>query len=125
MGLVEAIVRLGGIFARRMVFRANATDEPGHKSSAGDVVEHGELFGDGKRIVQQRQSAAKHGNLRALGPPRQGTGHDPRNGHEPVSILVMLVDTNTVKAQFVRKFEFVEIAVVQQMPLRGIVIGIR
>ena len=61
--LVEAVVGFRRVRARGMIFGADAAHETGDQPAAGDVVEHGEFFGDHERIVQQRQRAAEHGDL--------------------------------------------------------------
>lgn len=67
MRFVEALMRGSGISAPCVIFSSNAAHESRDQPPAGDVVEHGELFGDRERIIQQGQRASQDSDFRATG----------------------------------------------------------
>src|SRR6185437_978475 len=56
-------------------------------------------FGDVHRIAEQRQSAAEDRDLDLFGALDEGAGDQIRCRHQPIGILVMLVDGDAVEAQ--------------------------
>ena len=106
-----------------MIFGADPAHEAGDEAAARDVVEHREFLGDHERVVHQRQRPAEHGD-RAFRAPRERTGDHARRRHQTVGVLVMFVDAETVEAGLVGKLEFVEVAVVERVPLDRIVVAV-
>ena len=107
-----------------MVFGANATHKARDEAALGDVVNHGELFGHGHRVVQQRQGPTQNRDLDILGATRQRTGHDAGLRHQSIGVLVVLVDAHAVKAELVCVFELVKVAVVELGAFFRIVVAV-
>src|SRR5499426_1134222 len=66
---------------------------------ARDAVEHGVLLGERERMLAQAEGVAEDRDLRGLGPARERGRHHHRRGHQPIGVLVMLVDGNAVEAE--------------------------
>ena len=122
--LLEALVGFRRVHAGGIILGPDAAHEAGDEAAGGDVVEHGEFFGDHERIVEQRQRAAEHGDLAARRAARERAGHDARDRHQAIGVLVVLVHAHAVEAGGVGEFELVEIAVVKLVADLRIVIGI-
>ena len=89
-----------------------ADGEPGDQPSAADAVEHRELFGHPDRRVVQRDRVADHTDRSAAGPAGQTGGDDVRARHDPVAVLVVLVDADAVEPELVGVLELVHVLVV-------------
>ena len=111
--LMKAFVAVGRVGAPGVVFGTDAAHEAGNEAAFGDVVDHGEFFGHGHRVVQQRQGPTQNRDLDIFGAPRQRSGHDTRLRHQAIGVLVVLVDADAVKAKLIGVFELVKVAVVQ------------
>jgi hypothetical protein len=84
----------------------------GDKPSTGNHVEHGKFLGHTNRRVIQAQGVTQDDDRsiqRAAGDRRR---HNIGRRHEPVGILVVLVNTEAVIAQRVGILEHVEIVVI-------------
>ena len=122
MRLVVFLPRQGrdGAVAEIGIHR-RADRESGHQPPAGNAVEHGEFLGHADRRIVQRDRIAEHDDRRVLRPPRQRGGDQVRRGHQPVTILVMLVDADAVEAERVGVFEQVEVVVINLVALHRVV----
>src|SRR5262249_13781040 len=78
-----------------------------------------------ERMLAQAEGVAENRDLRGLGPARERGGHHHWRGHQPIGVLVMLVDGNAGEAELGGKLELVEIAVVELVPLLRIEIAVR
>jgi hypothetical protein len=87
----------------------------GDQPAARDAIDHRKLFGDAGRRVVERQGIAHHAQSRVGGAARQGRGDQIGRGHQPVTVRVMLVDADRVKAAFGSEFELVHEVVVHQV----------
>ncbi len=82
-----------------VVLRPAADDQARDQPAAADHVDHGELFGDARRRVVERQGVADDGDLHALRLPGEDRAHQVRAGHRAVGVLMVLVDAHAVEAQ--------------------------
>jgi len=84
---------------------------------AGALIEHGELLGNaagglysaGMPITAIRQRLVRW----------EGAGDDIGRRHQAVGGLVMFVDTDAVKAEFVGVGQGIDVALVEAWPLTG------
>ena len=123
--LLEARVGECRIGAHRVIFGADAAHHAADQPPAGDAVEHGVLLRQRERMLAQAERVAEDRDLGVLGAPRQRGGHDHRRRHQPVGVLVMLVDGDAVEAELGGKLELIEIAVVELVAFLGIEIAVR
>ena len=65
-------------------------------------------------MVVERQDVAQDGEFCLRRTACQASRHN-RRGHVAIGILVVLVDADALKAELVREFEFVQIAVIERM----------
>ena len=121
MCFVEFFMRKSRIHTEGMIFSADTSNESGDQSPAGDVIDHGVLFGHRERIGAQRQRTAQNRDLGLGGAARQRRGGHYRRRHDAVSGLVMFVDAKTVKTEFFAVLQLIQITVVEQMAFFGIV----
>ena len=123
--LLEARMRECRIDAERIIFGADAAHHAGDQPPAGDAVDHRVLLGERERMLAQAEGVAEDRDLGVLGAARQRGRHHHRRGHQPVGVLVMLVDRDAVEAKLGGEFELVEIAVVELVALLRIEIAVR
>ena len=62
VGLLEALTGVGRVDGERVVLRPAADDHAGDEPTTADDVDHGELFGDARGRVVQRQGVADDGD---------------------------------------------------------------
>ena len=124
MGLMKAGHRFGRVDPISMIFSTNAAHKTANKAAFGNVIEHGKLFGDIQRIIHQWQGTAQNGDFRPLNRSRQRTGHHPRNRHQSIGRLVMLVDRNPIKTKFIGVSHLIEKTVIEFGSYQRIVMAI-
>ena len=107
--------RLRRVAAHRVVLGADAAHEAGDQPSLGDAVDHRVLFGERQRVLAEAEGVAEDGDLRLRRAARERGGHHHRGRHQPVGVLVVLVDAKPVESRLLAIFELVEIAVVESM----------
>ena len=125
MRLLESRMRKGRVRSHRVVFSPDPTHHAGDQPAAGDAVEHGVLFGERQRMLAQTEGAAENGDLGGLDAPRQRRGRHDRRRHQPVGVLMVLVDRDAVEAKLGGKLQLVEIAVVERVALLRVEIAVR
>ena len=71
----------------------------GDEAAAADAVDHGVLLGHPDRRVGRRQGGAHldERHVQAVGGPGEGRTHQIGPGHEPVGVLMVLVDADAVQ----------------------------
>ena len=122
--LVKPFMADGRVGSHRIIFAALTPDHPADQPPAGDAIDHRVLFGKRLRMVAHTEGIAENGDLDLRCPPGKRRRHHHRRRHQPVSVLVVLVDANAVETQFVCVFEFVEVPVIKLVPLHRIEIGV-
>ena len=110
--LVHTFTANGWIDAVAEIFHARAAHKAGDNASATDHVEHSNLFGHPKWVIMQRQCIANNPDFCPLYPLRQDSSHNIWRRHSPVSILMMLVDDDTIPPQFIGSFDLIKISVI-------------
>ncbi len=125
VGLGEALLRLHRIDAHGVIFGADAAHEAGDEAAAREVVEHGVLFGNHQRIVEERQRAAEHRELGALDAARERAREHARDRHHAVGGLMVLVEAHAVEAKPVGELHLVEIFVIKLGTFVRLVMSIR
>ena len=89
-----------------------ADREAGDQPSAGDHVDHGELFGHAGRRVVQRQRVAHDADRRIGGAARQRGRDQVGRRHQAIAVGVVLVHAHRVEAAVGGVFELVHEVVV-------------
>ena len=116
-GLPELVARggRGHVVVERLRPRARreARDQP----AVRHVVEHRVFFGDAQRVQVQRQEIAEDDDLAALGPLRQRRGDQVGRWHQPVDVLMVLVEHHAVEAELVGIGELVDILLIEAAAL--------
>ena len=101
MGLVIAVPVL---YWRNAVAKVGVHGGPqghtGHQPATADAVQHPVFLGDSDGRVGgwQRGTHLHDRHILAVGGPGQGGTHQVGSGHEPVGILVVLIDTQPVQS---------------------------
>ena len=108
--LVAQVRRVGAV-AEAVVHR-RTNGEAGDQATAGDAVEHGELFGHTGRRVVERDRVTEHHDGDILGAAAEVGSHQVRRRHQTVGVLVVLVDADAVIAGGSGGFELVQAVVV-------------
>ena len=86
--------------------------EAGDEPSAGDAVDHGELFGDARRRVVEGERVAHDADRGVGGAARERRGDQVGRRHQAVAVGVMLVHANRVETAVGGVFQFVHEIVV-------------
>ena len=93
--------------------------EARYEAATRQHVEHGELLGHARGRVVEGDGVAHHHDLGLVGSTAEGGGHQVGRRHEPIRVLMVLVDTDPVVAALLGELELVEILVVDLVtPLR-------
>jgi hypothetical protein len=121
VSLLEALPGVRRVHRERVVLRAAADHHPGDQSPAADHVDHGELLGDARRRVVERQGVADDGDPDAARLPGEDRSDEVRGRHVAVRVLVVLVHAHAVEPDFLGVQELVEIRVVELMAQRRVV----
>ena len=108
-----------------MILGADAAHEAGNDAAAGEVVEHREFFGDGQRIVHQRQRAAENRDVGMLDAAGQRAGQHAGYRHHAVSGLMVFVEADAVEAELIGELHLVEIVVIEFGAFFRIVVLVR
>ena len=124
VGLREALAGVGRVDRERVVLGPAADDEAGDEPPAADAVDHGELLGHAGRRVVQRQRVADDRDLHPLRLAGEDRRHQVGRRHEPVGVLVVLVDADAVEAELLRVDQLVEVAVVNLVADLGVEEGV-
>ena len=85
--------------------------EPGNDAAVRHVIEHGVLLRHAQRVTVQRQEVGEHDDLAVTGLLGQRRGDDVWRRHQPVDVLVMLVQHHPVETDGVGVSELVDVAV--------------
>ena len=120
MRLLEPLPGVRRVDRERVVLGAAADDHPGDQAPAAQAVDDRELLGDPGRRVVERQRVADHRDFDAAGQPGHDRGHQVRGRHQPVRVLVVLVDADPVEAELLGVDELVEVAVVEGAAVLGV-----
>jgi hypothetical protein len=121
MRLLEALPGLRRVDRERVVLGAAADDHARDQAPAADHVDHGELLGDPRRRVVERQGIADDGDPDAARLAGQDRRDQVRRRHVAVGVLVMLVHADAVKTEVLRRDQLVEVPVVQPVADGGVV----
>src|ERR1700745_609743 len=108
MGFVVTVSQLawiGAIRVRGVHWRADR--KPGDESTAGDAVDHGELFGDPCWRVVEGKAVAQDADHRIGGAPSEGGSHKVRRRHESIAVRVMFVAADGVVAALGGELELI------------------
>ena len=124
VGLVEPFAGVGRVDREAVVLRPATDDEPGDEPATGDVVDHGELLRHPRRRVVQRERVADDADLHPRRLAGEDGAHQVGRGHEPVGVLMVLVDADTVEAELVGVDELVEVPVVDLVTDLRVVQGV-
>src|SRR5262245_15609156 len=104
-GFLEARSTLSQGNAEREIFPRDAAHKTGDNTSARQVVEHRELFGDAQWMAVQRQQIACHGKLQPFRLRRDVSQENIRRIVETVGTAVMLVKTDAVESRLFHQLE--------------------
>src|SRR5262249_25652661 len=110
---LEARMRECRIWGPRVIFGADAAHHARGQPPAPDAIEHGVRLREGEGMLAQEESVAEDRDLRFFGPARECSRHYHRRRHQPIGVLVMLVDRYAVETKLGGELELVEIAVVE------------
>ena len=113
MRLVVAVAQQRRVLAVGVAGVHRRTDrEAGDQPSAGDAVDHGELFGDAGRRIVQGQRVAHDADRGVGGAARERRGDQVGRRHQAVAVGVVLVHAHRIEAAVGGVFEFVHEVVV-------------
>ena len=113
MRLVVAVAQQRRVLAVGVAgVHRRADREAGDQPPAGDAVDHGELFGDARRRVVERQRVAHDADRGVGGAARQRRGDQVGRRHQAVAVGVVLVHADRVEAAVGGVFELVHEVVV-------------
>ena len=115
---------LGGVDVGGVVLGAAADHEPGDEPAPAHDVEHGHLLGDTGGGVVEGQRVAEDADLHPAGLACQGRRHQVGRRHEPVGVLVMLVDDDAVEPELLGHHQLRQVALVELAAERRVVLGI-
>ena len=94
----ELLARGRGGYVVVESLRTRARGEARHHTTIAHIVEHRIFFRHAQRIGVQRQQIAKHHDPTFCGRMGERGGDDVRRGHQPIDVLVMLVQHHAVEA---------------------------
>ena len=113
MRLVVAVAQQRRVLAVGVAGVHRRTDrEAGDQPSAGDAVDHRELFRDAGRRIVQRQRVAHDADRGVGGAPRERRGDQVGRRHQAVAVGMVLVDAHRVEAAIGGVFQLVHEVVV-------------
>ena len=124
MGLVKAGMTKRWVGTHRIELAANAAHHAANNAPASDAVEHGMFFRERQRMLTDTKRAADNGDLNPIGIARKCRGgHDWRR-HNAIGVLMVLVDTESVEAEFLTVFELIKITIIELASLLRVEIAI-
>src|SRR5262249_24621114 len=78
-----------------------------------NAIDHCEFFGNTSRRIIQRQRVADDRDLDPVGLPGQDGRDEVRRGHQPVCVLVVLVDADAVESYLFCIYKSVDVVVIK------------
>ena len=100
VGFFETAARFFRVYPVPNIFRRNATDETGDQPAVTEAIDHGVLFGNAHRMIAQRQDVAEDADFYFLGSLAERGGDQVGGRHRAVGAVVMLVENDAVKTEF-------------------------
>ncbi len=110
---------------REVHVHRGANGETSHEPAAREQIEHRELFGHAQRRIVGGEAVAEHDERRLRRSPRQRGGHQVGRRHEPVGVVVVLVDAQAIEALLLGELELVQELLIEPPGLLGVVEMVR
>ena len=105
--------QLAGVDAVRVAgVHRGADREAGDQAAPAEEVDHRELLGDPHRRVVERDRVAEHGDRRLRRAVGEDRGDQVRRRHQPVAVVVVLVDADRVEPALLGPHELIDVGVV-------------
>ena len=89
-------------------------------TAAGHAIEHRVFFGHPQRSKVERRQIPENDNLTVLGPLAERGSEKVRRRHQPVDVLMMLIEHDAIEPQLIGIGEFVQIFLVKANGLLAI-----